>query len=73
MSCIWLEGRDFNVIIAFMRGSKETDDLEELAGEAIEQINNRKYYADFPKNVPLYKVGVGCYKTECFVTTELHV
>ena len=66
-----LEGPDFNVIIDFKRAKKETDDLEELAGGAIEQINKRKYFATFPKTMPLYKVGVGCFRAECFVKTEL--
>ena len=69
---LWLEGPDFNVIIEFKKARKETDDLEKLAGEAIYQINSRKYYASFPNNVPLYKVGVGRYRSECFVTTVLH-
>ncbi|MCL2126460.1 MAG: ATP-binding protein [Oscillospiraceae bacterium] len=69
---LWLEGPDFNVIIEFKKARSETDDLEKLADKAIDQINSRKYYAKFPKTVPLYKVGVGCYRTECFVTTVLH-
>ena len=69
---LWLEGPDFNVIIEFKRGTKPTEDLEALACNAVEQIDQRKYYTQFPKNVPLYKVGVGCYKSECFVTTALH-
>ena len=69
---LWLEGPDFNVIIEFKRAMKETDDLEDLANAAISQISNRKYYANFPANVPLYKVGVGCYKSECFVMTAPH-
>ena len=69
---LWLEGPDFNVIIEFKRAKKETDDLEKLALEAIGQIDKRKYYAKFPGDMPLYKVGVGCYKTECHVMTILH-
>ena len=67
-----LEGQDFNVIIDFKRAKKEADDLEELAGGAIEQINKKKYFATLPKTVPLYKVRVGYSRTECFVKTELH-
>ena len=69
---LWLEGPDFNVIIEFKKARKDTEDLEELAGKAIEQIDKRKYYSKFPKAVPLYKVGIGCYKTQCHVTTVLH-
>ena len=69
---LWLEGPDFNVIIEFKKTNKETDDLEALANAAIGQIDSRKYYANFPANVPLYKVGVGCYKAECCVITVPH-
>ena len=69
---LWLEGPDFNVIIEFKRGRKDSENLEVLAGQAIGQIDKRKYYANFPETVPLYKVGVGCYKTECFVKTVVH-
>ena len=69
---LWLEGPGFNVIIEFKKTNKETDDLEALANAAIGQINSRKYYAKFPANVPLYKVGVGCYKAECCVITVPH-
>ena len=69
---IWLEGPDFNVIIEFKRARKEADSLEELASQAIGQIDSRKYFASFPEGVPLYKVGVGCFKTECSVMTVLH-
>ena len=69
---LWLEGPDFNVIIEFKKARKETEDLDELAVKAIEQIDKRKYYAKFPDTMPLYKVGVGCYKTECSVVTVLH-
>ena len=69
---LWLEGSDFNVIIEFKKARKDTDDLEELASAAIEQINKRKYYAKFPVNKPLYKVGVGCYGAACAVATMVH-
>ena len=69
---LWLEGPDYNVIIEFKKAKKKSECLEKLAGEAIAQIDNRKYYAKFPETVPLYKVGVGCYKTECFVKTLRH-
>ena len=69
---LWLEGSDFNVIIEFKRAKKESEDLEELAEQAINQINNRKYYASFPETVPLYKVGVGCFMTKCSIKTMLH-
>ena len=58
--------------LEFKRAKKETDDLEALAAAAIGQIDKRKYYAKFPKTVPLYKVGVGCFKTECRVMTAVH-
>ena len=69
---LWLEGEDFNVIIEFKKARKETEDLETLANAAITQINKKKYYAKFPVNKPLYKVGVGCFKSECVVETVLH-
>ena len=70
---LWLEGPGFNVIIEFKRARKDAESLEELAGLVIDQIDKRKYYAKFPDGIPLYKVGVGCFKSECFVKTVLHV
>jgi hypothetical protein len=69
---IRLESADFNVIIEFKKAKKESDKLEDLASQAIKQIDDRKYYAKFPNNIPLYKIGVACYKTECIVTTVLN-
>ena len=69
---LWLEGPEFNVIIEFKKARKDTEDLEDLATAAIAQIDKRKYYAKFPDSKPLYKVGVGCYKSECAVETVLH-
>ena len=69
---LWLESPEYNVIIEFKKSKKKSNRLERLAGEAIEQIDSRKYYAKFPNTMPLYKVGVGCYKAECFVKTMRH-
>ena len=66
-----IEGDVFNAVLEFKRAAK-AEDLEQKAEEALKQIDKQKYYAGIKNSKPIYKAGISCYKTECFVKTVLH-
>jgi hypothetical protein len=49
------------------KSSKEGDDLEERAEEALAQIESKRYGADLSKDKPLIKIGVAFYGKRCKV------
>ena len=68
---ILIESNDFNVIVEFKSG-KCLNDLEALALNTLNQIDNKKYYEGSDKSKELYKVGIACYMRETVVKTIKH-
>jgi hypothetical protein len=67
-----IEGEDFRMIIE-LKKAEEKDELEQLAKKALAQIDIKEYYGSIQGDLPLFKVGVSCYKTKCYVETVLHI
>ncbi|MCL1816150.1 MAG: ATP-binding protein [Clostridiales bacterium] len=66
-----IEGDDFSVIIELKKATSKNK-LEQLASKALAQIDTNEYVGSLCSEKPLYKVGVSCYKTSCYVKTSLH-
>jgi hypothetical protein len=67
-----IEDSTFNAILEFKKAGKPNE-LGKKATEALQQIDKNKYYARISDDKPIYKIGIGCYKTECMVKTVLHI
>ncbi len=65
-----VESERFGAIIEFKRAASE-DDLAPKADEALKQIDDHRYTAKISKGLPIYKIGIGCYKKRCFVKTVI--
>jgi hypothetical protein len=63
-----IEANNFNAIIEFKRAGMESD-LIQRAHDALKQIDDNKYYSKISNNLPVYKIGISCYKKKCFVKT----
>lgn len=59
-------GDTFNAIIEFKKAYTDKE-MEMKAMEAIEQIENNRYYENVTNKLPIYKIGIGCFGKQCFV------
>ncbi|MCL2121340.1 MAG: ATP-binding protein [Clostridiales bacterium] len=77
-----VEGEGFAAILEF-KAAKTKRGLAKEAKDALAQIDERQYFAALtrgtdnalaqsPTALPIYKVGIACYKTACHVETVLH-
>ena len=70
-----VEGRGFAAILEF-KTAKTKRGLAKEAQDALAQIDEQKYFAVLGRSddsaLPIYKVGIACYKTACHVETVLH-
>ena len=69
---ILIEAPTFSAVIEFKQ-SKTQKALNKYVQAALEQIDDKKYYAPvLEKKLPIYKIGIACYKKSCVVKSVLH-
>jgi len=69
---ILIEAPKFCAVIEFKR-SESKQDLEKDVQAALEQIDDMQYYSPvLEKGLPVYKIGMACYKKSCMIKTVLH-
>ncbi|MCL2665988.1 MAG: PD-(D/E)XK nuclease domain-containing protein, partial [Defluviitaleaceae bacterium] len=69
---ILIEAPMFSAVIEFKQ-SKTAENLEQDVKTALSQIDERRYYAPvLEKGLPIYKIGIACYKKSCVVKSALH-
>ena len=69
---ILIEAPHFGAVIEFKQ-SKSQKALGKDVQAAIKQIEDRRYYDAVPeRGLPVYKIGIACYKKSCTVKTVLH-
>ena len=69
---IFIEAPKFSAVIEFKQ-SESRQDLEKDMQAALAQIDDKQYYAPvLEKKLPIYKIGIACYKKTCMVKTILH-
>ena len=69
---ILIEAPGFSAIIEFKR-SESKKDLEKDVQAALAQIDDKQYYNPVLKRgLPIYKIGIACYKKACAVKNILH-
>ena len=68
---ILIEAPTFSAVIEFKQ-SKTPEDLEKDMQAALVQIDERRYYAPvLERGLPIYKIGIACYKKSCAVKSVL--
>jgi len=69
---ILIEAPSFSAVIEFKQ-SKTLKSLDKDVKAALMQIDERRYYAPvLEKGLPIYKIGIACYKKSCVVKTVSH-
>jgi hypothetical protein len=66
---IWMEKDGVNYIFEF-KACKDVSELERRAGEALRQIDAKRYGAEFGNAMPQRRVGISCFKKQCHVACE---
>ena len=65
-----VDGRNKRAVIIELKYVKEYEDLEARAGEALAQIEEKKYAAGLPPNIrTVINYGIAFWKKECCVKT----
>jgi len=69
---ILIEAPGFSAVIEFKQ-SKTLKSLAKDVQTALSQIDERRYYAPaLERGLPIYKIGIACYKKSCVVKSALH-
>jgi len=69
---ILIEALKFSAVIEFKQ-SKTLKSLDKDVQTALSQIDERRYYAPvLERGLPIYKIGIACYKKSCVVKSVLH-
>ncbi|MCL2159400.1 MAG: ATP-binding protein [Oscillospiraceae bacterium] len=69
---ILIEAPKFSAVIEFKK-SKSLKTLEKDVQTALKQIDDKQYYAPVvERGLPIYKIGIACYKKACIVKNHLH-
>jgi len=69
---ILIEAPKFSAVIEFKQ-SKTLKSLDKDVQTALSQIDERRYYAPvLERGLPIYKIGIACYKKSCMVKSLLH-
>jgi hypothetical protein len=61
---IWMEKGGVNYIFEF-KACSSAPELEPKAREALDQIDAKRYGAEFDDRMPLRQVGISCFKKRC--------
>jgi len=69
---ILIEAPRFSAVIEFKQ-SKTQKGLNKDVNAALAQIDDKKYYAPvLERKLPIYKIGIACYKKSCVVKSVLY-
>ena len=69
---ILIEAPEFSAVIEFKR-SESAGNLEKDVQAALSQIDDKQYYSPvLGRGLPVYKIGIACYKKSCAVKAALH-
>ena len=69
---IQIEAPQFSAVLEFKR-SETPKDLDKDVQTALSQIDEKQYYAPvLGRGLPVYKIGIACYKKACVVKSVLH-
>jgi len=69
---ILIEAPTFSAVIEFKQ-SKTQKGMTKDVQAALAQIDERRYYAPvLERGLPIYKIGIACYKKSCVVKSVLH-
>jgi len=69
---ILIETPTFSAVIEFKQ-SESLKDLEKDVQAALKQIDDKQYYNPvIERGLPIYKIGIACYKKACIVKNVLH-
>ena len=70
---ILIEAPEFCAVIEFKQ-SNSPKDLKKDVRAALKQIDDKQYYSPvLGKGLPVYKIGIACYKKACIVKSVLHM
>ena len=70
---ILIEAPKFSAIIEFKQ-SKLIKSLGKDVQVALKQIDDKQYYSPvLERNLPIYKIGIACFKKSCMVKSVLHM
>ena len=71
---IAMKAHDFCAVIEFKTAlSQSDDDLNKAVNDALAQIDELEYWQEFSgSDLPVYKIGVACFKKECLVKVVKH-
>jgi hypothetical protein len=69
---ILIEAPKFSAVIEFKQ-SESVKDLETDVQAALKQIDDKQYYSTvLERGLPVYKIGIACYRKACMVRNILH-
>ena len=69
---ILIEAPQFSAVIEFKQ-SKTQKGLNKDVQTALKQIDDKQYYTPvLERGLPIYKIGIACYKKSCVVKSVLH-
>ena len=72
---IAMKARDFCAVIEFKTAPSQSDeDLSRAVDDALTQIDRLEYWQEFSRcDLPVYKIGVACFKKKCLVKVVEHL
>ena len=72
---IIMKGHDFNAVVEFKTAASQSgEDLVDAVNDALIQIDKKEYWQEFSQSsLPVYKIGVACYKKKVLVRVEEHL
>ena len=72
---IAIKAHDFSAVIEFKTAlSHSNEDLDKAVDDALAQIDRMEYWQEFSRNdLPVYKIGVACFKKKCVVKVDEHL